>query len=91
MKSLTTTQLVDGKVEALLQRQKARDFYDLYFMLRANLLSPIQKKQLLKVRQLLSKKGINFETELALFLPRSQAMIIHDFNKSLLGEINRNI
>jgi len=91
VKSLTTTQLVDGKVEALLQRQKARDFYDLYFMLRANLLSPIQKKQLLKVRQLLSKKGINFETELALFLPRSQAMIIHDFNKSLLGEINRNI
>ena len=83
IKSLATANLVDSKVAALLDRQKARDFYDLYFMLRANLLSPNQKKQLVKVRQLLNKKEINFETELALFLPRSQAMMVRDLKKSL--------
>lgn len=91
VKSLTTAQLVDGKMAALFQRQKARDFYDLYFLLRANLLSPDQKKQLSMAKQLLSKKEINFETELSLFLPRSQAMMIRDFKRSLWGEINRNI
>ena len=31
IKSLATANLVDSKVAALLDRQKARDFYDLYF------------------------------------------------------------
>jgi len=91
IKSLTTAQLVEGKILALLDRHKPRDFYDLYFMLRANLLSPALKQQLLVVRQLLSKNDINFDTELSLFLPRSQILMIRDFKKSLLAEIERNI
>jgi predicted nucleotidyltransferase component of viral defense system len=91
IKSLITTQLVEGKLEALFDRQKARDFYDLYFLLRSNLVPPSQKRQLSKVRHLLSNRNIDFSRELSLFLPKNQALIIKDFENSLVREIERNI
>ncbi|MDP3046361.1 MAG: nucleotidyl transferase AbiEii/AbiGii toxin family protein, partial [Chloroflexota bacterium] len=38
--AMAREQLVDEKIHALLTRREARDFYDLYFILRANLLPP---------------------------------------------------
>ncbi|MDP1721673.1 MAG: nucleotidyl transferase AbiEii/AbiGii toxin family protein [Candidatus Gottesmanbacteria bacterium] len=90
VKSLSTFNLIEGKFHALFDRQKARDFYDIYFLLRANLLTPDQKKQLYKVKQLLSKTTLSFDRELSLFLPKSQILMIRDFRNALEREIERN-
>jgi len=91
LKSLRTDLLVDGKLHALFTRQKARDFYDLYFILRANMISVKQKQQLTKVIDLLSINKLNFNQELSKFLPRSQSLIVKDFKATLISEIRRNI
>lgn len=83
--------LVEQKIQALLTRQKPRDFYDLYFMLRANLVSPKQKESLRKALEELSKTKINFEKELKQFLPKSHWPIIKNFKNSLRSEIQRHI
>lgn len=90
VKSLITEQLVDGKLQALFNRQKARDFYDLYYLLRANLVTPDQKKQLQKAKRLLFENKLNFDRELSLFLPKSQALVVRDFRTTLVREIERN-
>ncbi len=84
LQSLKTDQLVEGKLQALSDRHKARDFYDLYFLLRANLLTLEQKRNLTNIKKLLQQTNIGFSRELSLFLPRSQALIIRNFKKSLL-------
>lgn len=87
--ALKQEQLISGKIHALLYRQKARDFYDLYYILRANLLSPNKKDVLNKVLDLLSKQNIDFEKELKLFLPKSHWPIIKNFKDILTQEIRR--
>ena len=89
--SLTQDQLVDEKIQALLTRKKPRDFYDLYFILRANLLSPQGKDILPQVLTVLHKTDINFENELKDFLPKSHWAIIRDFKNTLEREIDRLI
>ena len=86
---LSQEQLIDEKLQALLTRSKPRDFYDLYFLLRAHLLSVKQRKVLLHVYKLLSKKTIRFEAELKQFLPKSHWVMIKDFKKTLQKEIDR--
>ncbi len=89
--ALTQDQLVDQKIEALLVRKKARDFYDLYFILRANLLPPQKKGVLSQALIAINQTDINFETELKKFLPKSYWAIIRDFKTTLEREINRFI
>lgn len=84
-------QLIQGKIHALLERHKARDFYDLYFILRAYLLPASEKDVLKKVLILLDKYNIQFAKELKAFLPKSHWGIIKDFKKSLKEEIRRVI
>lgn len=90
LRGLRTDQLVEGKFHALFERQKARDFYDLYFILRAQLVSAKQKHYLSKVIDLLVKKDLNFTQELSKFLPRNQMAIIKGFKTTLIQEIRRN-
>ena len=89
--ALKQEQLISGKVHALLDRQKARDFYDLYYILRANLLSVGKKDVLKKILVILGKQNIQFEKELKLFLPKSHWPIIKNFKKILTQEIRRVI
>lgn len=87
--ALIREQLIDEKIQALLSRRKARDFYDLYFILRANLL-PTQKKDVLsQVMETLKQSSLNFEKELKEFLPKSHWTIIRDFPTPLGREIER--
>jgi len=87
--ALTRDQLIDEKIQALLSRKKARDFYDLYFILRANLL-PVQKRDILsQALEVLRQSRIDFEKELKEFLPRSHWAIIRNFPASLEREITR--
>lgn len=89
--SLTQDALVDEKIRALLFRKKPRDFYDLYFILRSNLLPPSKKHVLPRVLDILKKTNINFENELKTFLPKSHWVIIRDFKLTQEREIRRFI
>ncbi|MBU2577771.1 nucleotidyl transferase AbiEii/AbiGii toxin family protein [Patescibacteria group bacterium] len=89
--SLSKDQLVEEKMQALFSRQKPRDFYDLYFMLRANLI-PIDRRNFLKkALGMLEKTSINFRKELEQFLPHSQWPIIKNFKSVLQRELQRFI
>ena len=88
---LAQDQLVSGKIRALKSRKKARDFYDLYFILRMQLPIPDKKGVLLEVLNALHSQDINFEVELKQFLPRSHWAIIRDFKNTLEREIDRFI
>ncbi len=88
---LQREQLVGEKIQALLTRKKPRDFYDLYFLIRANLLAQKEKKVLKQTLRVLQDSKINFDLELKQFLPKSQWLIIKDFKTILEREIERFI
>ena len=87
--ALEREQLVDEKIQALLTRRKARDFYDLYFILRANLLPAQRKDVLSQVLAIVKASRIDFDKELKAFLPRSHWAIIREFSTPLEREIER--
>lgn len=86
---LVEEQLIQGKIRALLARKKARDFYDLYFILRKQLPTPDKGTILPQVLTALRSSEINFEAELKQFLPKTNWAIIKDFKSTLEREINR--
>ncbi len=86
---LSQAQIVEGKVAALLSRKKPRDFYDFYFILRANLLPGKQKEVLQKILKTFSTINIRFDQELKRFLPKSHWPVIRDFNAAFEREIKR--
>jgi predicted nucleotidyltransferase component of viral defense system len=87
--------LVSEKIRACLTRGKARDFYDLYFILRSRMAFKdafIQDKQLKsKIIEAVESGKLDFKRELKTFLPVSQHMVIRGFPKTLLAEIERNL
>lgn len=88
---LNQSHLVAEKVQALLSRQKPRDFYDLYFLLRKNMLSPTDKTHLTQIKTLLTQTTLNFQSELREFLPHSHWIIIKNFKHTLSQELDRFI
>ncbi len=88
---LSKDELVYEKMTALFNRQKARDFYDLYFMLRANLVVLEKRNLLKKAHELLKATKVNFESELKQYLPKSHWVVIRDFRSALEQEIERFI
>ncbi len=83
--------LVSQKIQALLDRKKPRDFYDLYFMLRANMINPEDKKVLSQILLILKKRKVSFDKELLMFLPRSHWLIIKDFKRVLKRELGKYV
>ena len=79
--------LINEKIEALLIRSKPRDFFDLYFILRSNLLSTAGKGILKKVLPVLQKTKLDFNRELKVFLPKSYWPVIKDLKRLLMNEI----
>lgn len=91
---LPQEELIEEKVfDALLKRRKARDFYDLYFIMRKGLLETEQKKRLSGERSIIESEAerIDFRDELSRLLPRDQQDIIKDFKKNLINEIRRQL
>ena len=89
---LSENQLVKQKISALMSRQKPRDYYDLYFILRKEkILLPQEKNILPKVLKLLHQSKTSFNKELEQFLPRSQWAILKDFKSVLEREITKYI
>jgi len=87
--SLAREQLIEEKIQALLSRQKARDFYDLYFLLRANLLRPGERDALPHALDTVRQSKIDFEQELKEFLPRNHRAILRSFQVTLVRELER--
>lgn len=87
---LKKDQLIGEKIEALLSRQKPRDFYDIYYILRRGLMPLDMKNKLGQVKTVLVSSKINFEKELKQFLPRSHWMVMGDFENMLQRELDRN-
>jgi len=82
--------IVMGKIAALLSREKPRDYYDIYFILRHPLLHEfVDNNQLRTIERNLSKTQINFKKELSVLLPVSHQMILKDFKKTLTQEIKK--
>ncbi|OGZ18735.1 MAG: hypothetical protein A2175_00400 [Candidatus Nealsonbacteria bacterium RBG_13_42_11] len=90
---LPQEKLVEEKIEALLERKKARDFYDLYFIMRKGFLILEQKKRLNSSKDEIIKNAgnIDFSSELLALLPQDQQAIIKDFKNNLFNELNRQL
>lgn len=91
---LPQEELVEEKIfGALVERKNPRDFYDLYFIMRKNMLSAGHKKRLgeIKDKIISDSKTINFRSELSPFLPADHQMIIRDFHRALEAELDRQL
>ena len=89
--SLIEKDLIEEKFLALLDRAKPRDFFDVYFLLRANLSIPKNSFPLNKVLNKLEATRIDFKRELMTFLPKSHHNILKDFKNTIRKELNRYI
>ncbi|MBI2410646.1 MAG: nucleotidyl transferase AbiEii/AbiGii toxin family protein [Candidatus Kerfeldbacteria bacterium] len=85
---LSKESIVEGKMQALINRHKPRDFYDYFFLLSGNYPLVKEKKNLTIVQQLLDETKINFRSELREFLPASHSMHLRDFKKVLEQKIS---
>jgi len=90
---LPQEKIVEEKIDALLERKKARDFYDLYFIMRKGILTLEQKKRLNSSKDEIIKNAdnVDFSSELAALLPRDQQAIIKDFKNNLFNELKRQL
>jgi len=84
---LPKDEIVKGKMQALINRQKPRDFYDYFFLLSGNYPVAKEKENLTAVLKLLRSSKINFRGELREFLPASHAMQLREFKKILEQKI----
>lgn len=91
---LSQEELVEEKIfSALRKRKKARDFYDLYFIMRKGILTPDQKKRLGNIKDEIIRGAdeVDFYSELSALLPQDHHVIIKDFKNNLLQELNRQL
>ena len=91
---LSQEELVNEKIfGALLERKKPRDYYDLYFIMRHDMLSAEQKRRLgtYAAKIIQEAKQIDFQGELGVFLPANQQAIIRDFGQTLKREMSNQL
>lgn len=88
---LSQQQLISEKILALRVRKKPRDYYDLYYILRAGLLTSSERTVLNEIIKTIPSVDINFELELKRFLPQSHWPIIRDFKNNFVREMRRFI
>jgi len=81
--------LIGEKLQAALIRSKPRDFFDVYLLLRKNLIPMKFRPQLKKIPQKLDEKNISFKRELGIFLPRNMNSLVSNFNQVLSAEIKK--
>lgn len=84
---LSTEEIIKGKMQALINRHKPRDFYDYFFLLSGNYPLVKEKSNLTVVRALLKETKYNFRNELRELLPASHAMHLKDFKRVLEQKI----
>ena len=75
----------------MLARSKPRDWYDLYFLLKNGYLGDKEKKQLPEILKKFKRYRGNINKELKIFLPVNHQMVLKNFRKLLIGEIEKYI
>ncbi len=85
--SLPKEEIVKGKMQAFINRQKPRDFYDYFFLLSGNYPVVKEKDNLSQALKLLKKSKLDFRRELREFLPVSHLMHLRNFKKILEQKI----
>ncbi len=92
---LDQKRLVAEKIQACLTRAKARDFYDVYFILRSRMAfkETFLKDKTLKTKLLamIEHQKLDIRSELKRFLPTGQHMLLKNFKSTLLTEIERSL
>jgi predicted nucleotidyltransferase component of viral defense system len=92
---LDEKKLVGEKVQSCLTRGKARDFYDLYFILRSRMAfkETFAKDKTLKAKLLaaIDRQKLDIRSELKRFLPVNQHLILKNLKPILIAEIERNL
>lgn len=92
---LNEKKLVGEKIQACLTRGKARDFYDLYFILRSRMAfkETFSGEKSLKAKLVgaVNRQKLDIRSELKRFLPVSQHMLLKNLKATLLTEIERNL
>ena len=83
--------LVEEKLAAVLSRSKPRDYFDLYFLLRKELVAVEQKRVLGEIKRQLEQEKLSLEKELRDFLPKNQRGFIRDLQAILLQEVSRYV
>ena len=86
---LEKNDLFEEKIEALLDRRKLRDFFDLYFILRMNVKLPIIYKRSKDIIRIINSEKQDF-SDLKIFLPHQYWPLIKDFKSVLLNEFKRH-
>ncbi len=84
--------LVREKVQALLERAKPRDFFDLYFILRNRRLVAYLSKDIENLKgKLMEALQNGWEKELKVFLPTSYHPLMKGFKARLIREIDLHV
>lgn len=84
---LPKEEIVKGKMQALINRHKPRDFYDYFFLLSGNYPLVKEKENLARTHKLLKETKYNFRNELRELLPMSHLVHLRDFRKILEQKI----
>lgn len=87
--ALTPKILVEEKLKALFRRKKARDFYDIYFLLRRGFGKKHIADNKSKIITLLEHTERIVFSELQAFLPLSQKQLVRRFPEVLRRELER--
>ncbi|MBU1046097.1 nucleotidyl transferase AbiEii/AbiGii toxin family protein [Patescibacteria group bacterium] len=84
--------LVREKIQALLERAKSRDFFDLYFILRSRCLIGYVPQDISNLKEKIMEALQNgWEKELKIFLPASYHPLLKNFKERLMREIEIHI
>ncbi len=84
---LPKEEIIKGKIQALINRHKPRDFYDYFFLLSGNYPLVKEEETLLRTLKLLQETKLDFRRELKVFLPASHSMHLRDFKRILQDKI----
>lgn len=85
---LEAQELIREKIEAAQNRKKPRDFFDIYFLLRANKIMPTHIKGIQRLLPILENEEIDFKNELTNFLPRDFQPVIKNFKDVFAKELS---
>ena len=81
---LPQEEIIQGKLDALLNRHKPRDFYDYFFLLSSGKYPMVRERSTMEqVIKLLDESRIDFRGELKEFLPASHGLMMKDFKATL--------
>lgn len=81
--------LIGEKISASLTRSKARDFFDVYYLLRGGHIPVELREKLLKIPDIIADKNLNFQKDIAYLLPHSMQDLVKSFPDPLLREIDK--